>query len=483
MRLDAGEGIERKRMNIPVQNDVVVLGGGLAGHCAALAAAEHGATVLLLEKTPNYGGSSVQAAGSFAFACTDAQREMGIEDSEEMLEQDIVSASGNRADPVLVRRYVDLQADTYAWLKRQGVEFHKIALSSNMSVPRTHPTNPRQLLDALHAKVMSNARITYVPSVAASRLLRTGHGSAVTVNGVLAGAATNAIEVNARGGVVLAAGGFSRNPQLIERFSPQMAKAMPAGGASNVGDGLLMGWSVGADLLDMSFVNGTFGMGLTRYPDLHLYAEDEALLRLAIYKGAIAVNLEGRRFADESMSYKTLGEICLRQPKAIGFQIFDQKVMDQSEPAPNSHDLADAYKKGLVRKAASISELAGMLDINAGELERTVARYNEGVKKGKDDDFGRVALSKSVGKMVALDTAPYYGFPCATAVLATYCGLRVNADMQVLNVYAEPIEGLYAAGELVGGFHGAGYMSGTALGKAAIFGRVAGRVSAERAAR
>src|SRR4051812_39324738 len=133
--------------------DVVVLGAGLAGMCAALAAAESGASVTLLEKTAGAGGSTLMSAGSFALAGTDLQEAAGVKDSPEGLEQELHKVSGGNADPALVRLYVEQQVDAYEWLKRQGVVFHKVSLSSSTAVPRTHPTDPRQLVDALLAKV------------------------------------------------------------------------------------------------------------------------------------------------------------------------------------------------------------------------------------------------------------------------------------------------------------------------------------------
>src|SRR5688572_29107274 len=112
--------------------DVIVLGGGLAGHCAALAAAECGARALLLEKTAHVGGSSILSSGTFAFANTDDQAAAGIADSDEQLEQDLMAASGNLADRALVKLYIEKQRDAHAWLKQQGVRFDALALSSNM---------------------------------------------------------------------------------------------------------------------------------------------------------------------------------------------------------------------------------------------------------------------------------------------------------------------------------------------------------------
>jgi fumarate reductase flavoprotein subunit len=241
-----------------------------------------------------------------------------------------------------------------------------------------------------------------------------------------------------------------------------------------------MAWSLGADLVDMAWINGTFGMSINRYPERDPGPADQPVLRLAMYRGAIAVNRDGERFVDESLSYKVIGERCLEQPQGIAFQVFDDKIMSQSVPAPNSNDYRGALELGLIRQADSIAGLAECIGLDGTALERTVRRYNEDAASGLDGVFGRRSLGNGWGTLTAIDTPPYYVYPCTTAVLGTYCGLRVDRDMRVLDVYGEPIDGLYAAGEIVGGFHGAGYMSGTALGKAAIFGLVAGEQAARQ---
>jgi len=447
--------------------DLIVLGAGLAGHCAALAAAERGARVLLVDKTDRPGGSTLQSSGSFAFAGTDLQRAAGVQDTLDKLEADLNKASGQRADPALVRLYLQRQADTYEWLRAKGVQFDPLALSSSMSVPRTHPTLPAQLMAAMQAQVRAQPRISWRARTEASRLLREGDR--------VVGVRWHDGRVERAGAMVLATGGFSRNPELLRRFSPRYAEALAVGGEANTGGGLLLAWALGADLLDMAWINGTFGMSLNRYPERALQPGDESLLRLAIYRGAIAVNLHGERFIDESKSYKLLGDRCLDQPQGIAFQLFDQKIMDQSVPAPNSNDYRMALERGLVRQADTIEALAGTVGLDPEALARTVRNYNRDVAStGVDAVFGRSSLGSGYGKPPPLDQAPFYIYPCTTGVLSTYCGLRVDPSMRVLDVFGEPIPGLYAAGEIVGGFHGSGYMSGSALGKAAIFGRVAG---------
>jgi len=460
---------------LPAVVDLIVLGGGLAGHSAALEGAAAGKSVLLLEKTGQYGGSTVLSSGSFAFADTAAQREKGIQDTDELLRADIQKASGGRVVPALAELYVEEQRDCYAWLLQQGVEFHPIALSSNQGVPRTHPTDPWQLMRALHARLRENPRIQYVDNLSASGLDTDAGG---TVTGVLT---AEGRKVEARLGVVLATGGFSRDRELIDKFCPRLANALVLGGEGNTGDGLKMAWKLGADLLDMPFITGTFGVSLNNYPRTTIDAGQEPRLTLSIYKGGIAVNKKAERFADESISYKVLGEICLQQPDGVGFQVWDQKIMDQSAPQPTSNDLEEAYRKGLVHKAEDIASLAKLVGLDPERLQQTVARYNEDVAAGADTVFGRTGLGRGWGKLVAIDTAPFYIYPCSTGVVATYCGLKVDAGMRVIDVRGAAIPRLLAAGEIVGGFHGSGYMSGSSLSKSVIFGRVAARTAVEQA--
>lgn len=461
--------------DIPGMIDIVVVGGGLAGHCAALEAADRGADVLLIEKRETFGGSSILSSGSFAFAGTQEQRDAGYEDDDALLAADLVKAGGGYADPALIDLYIKRQRDDYAWLKAHGVEFLKITLSSNQAIPRTHPTDPVQMTGALNAHVVAHERITYVTNTAAERLM---HDADDRVTGIVLSSGGESRQVLAPRGVVLATGGFSRDAAEVGRFVPRLANALALGGEGNVGEGLTMAWARGADVADMAFISGTFGISLDHFPDTRLEPGDNPLLRMAIYKGGIAVNRLGKRFADESISYKILGEICLAQPDGVGFQIWDQPIMDQSQVAPNSNDIQGAFDAGLVYRADDIRGLAGLVGIDPDVLEDTVARYNRGVAAGQEEDFGRSTLGKNFGTLVPIATAPFYIYPCTTAILATYCGIRVDDRMQVLDVYGEAIDGLFAAGEITGGFHGSGYMSGSSLSKSAIFGRVAGSSAA-----
>lgn len=451
--------------------DVVVVGAGLAGFCCAIEAAQGGAKVLLLEKQDAVGGSSVLSGGSTAFAGTDLQKKAGIKDSSELLFKDMREVGGYENDERLVRLYADRQLDTYRWLRERGVEFGPIQISSGQSVPRVHPVNPRDLIGLLakHAQRLKGLRL--LTSASATRLLQKSAGARVA--GVLAQVAGKPAEIRCRRGVVLTSGGFSRNADLLRKFVPQQAKAIRVGGPGNTGDGLTMAWRLGAGFRDMGNIKGTFG----NHPDAG--AEEHTAL-MAVYKGAIAVNRNGERFVNESISYKLLGDAVLAQPGAIGYQIFDQNIMDQAVEGVRMFDYRRRLEQGLLIKGDSLADLAGKIGVPAERLAATVNEYNGFAEKGRDERFGRTGLSMTYGELVKLDRAPFYAYPSTSAIIATYCGLTVDTGMRVLDVFGEPIPGLCAAGEITGGFHGVGYMTGTSLGKSAICGRAAAATCARR---
>jgi flavocytochrome c len=453
------------------ETDVVVVGGGLAGYCAAFEAATAGADVLLFEKQPAVGGSSVLSGGFFAFAGTDMQKAAGVDDTNERLYDDLKKAGGGQNDDRLVKIYVEQQLAAYEWLKKIGVAFKSLQLSSAQSVPRTHPVDPQALLDRVRALAESTGRVTTLVDSPVSRLVQAAPGGRVT--GVLANVAGKPESIAARRGVVLAAGGFSRNEEMLKQFVPHQAQGVRYGGKGNVGDGIKMAWALGAGVRDMVFVKGTFGF----HPNSR-QEDGRDWTKLAVYRGAIAVNREAKRYVDESKSYKLLGDAVLQQPGGIAFQIFDQAIMDTAADGVPPFDFRSAQRRGLVFESATLAELATKIGVDAAQLTVTVARYNEFAAAGVDADFGRDGLSTHYGKLVKIERAPFYAYPSTSGIIATYCGLTVDADTRVLNVFGEPIAGLYAAGELMGGFHGVAYMTGSSLGKCVIFGRIAGRNAA-----
>lgn len=449
-----------------LNTDVVVVGAGFAGLCAALAAAEFGVEVVVLEKQPALGGSSVLSAGIVAFAGTDIQRDNGVDDSEELLFDDLREVGKMENDEAIVRAYVANQLSTYQWLKQHGVQFSPVVeTSSGQSVPRGHLLDPADAVRLLATRCRETAKVKIMATTPACRLMQDRETGRVT--GVVAESTEGQLEIHARHAVLLTSGGFCRNAELVHRFAPQYDNAFFISGDGNVGDGLRMAWSLGADFRDMAYIKGTFGKHPVDTKNNHSC--------LAVYKGAIAVNQDGKRYVDESISYKLLGDACMVQPFSATYQILDQSIFGSGDNRVHIFDFERRLEDGLMIQAETLEQLAQQIEVDPDVLSETVARYNGFVDAGHDADFGRNNLVHHHGALKRIEQAPFYAYPSTAAVFGTYCGLCVDPTMRVLDVYGEPIEGLLAAGEIVGGLHGAAYMTGSALGKAAVFGRIAAR--------
>jgi flavocytochrome c len=453
---------------LPAEVDLLVVGGGLAGYCAALEAANRGISVGLVEKQPRNGGATVLSGGSFSFAGTPLQRSLGIEDSSERLFEDLRRVGQYENDLALVQAYVDDQLAAHEWLAEAGVAFDRVFVASGQSVPRAHSRNAREVLDIIVSRAHATGLVQTCLSTRAHRLTRSSDGR--VIGAVVESADGRRRPLAARNGVVLSTGGFQRNEKLLGIFAPQQAGAQRMGSPGNTGDGLLMAWQLGAAFRDIGYIKGTFGSHLSAG------SEDHFLL-FPMYAGAIIVNARAERFIDESLSYKLLGEACLKQPDCIGYQIFDQRIFERGRAGIPSMDFQADLDAGRIISAPTLKQLASLLDLDPEALATTVEEYNRSVDDGHDPAFSREALCNGYGELVRIDRPPFHAFASTTVVLATYCGLTVDASTRVQDIYGETILGLFAAGGVMGGFHGSGYMTGTANGKAVIFGRRAAQAA------
>ncbi|MEI6470043.1 MAG: FAD-dependent oxidoreductase [Betaproteobacteria bacterium] len=454
--------------SLPNEVDFLIVGGGLAGYCAALEASNFGATVLLIEKQDKIGGATVLSGGSFAFAGTPLQIKLGINDSNELLFQDLLRVGAYENDQTLVRLYVDRQMETFNWFEKLGVTFANVFLASGQSVPRGHSLNAQKVLDIVAMHANSTGRVRTLLNTSARRLITSETNGAVI--GALIEHEGKLQKVFSKKGVLLATGGFSRNEALLNLFAPGQVGAQRMGSPGNTGEGLLMAWQIGAAFCDVAHIKGTFGNHPSAGPEDHF-------LLFPMYAGGIIVNSGAKRFVDESLSYKLLGEACLKQPDHIGYQIFDQSIFKKGQPGIPSMDFNADLRAGRVVKALTLKGIADLLGLDSAKLERTVLEYNEFVAKGHDEAFGRDGLCNHYGSLVKIETGPFYAYASRSVVLATYCGLTVDMNMRVKDVYGAVIPKLFAAGGVIGGFHGQGYMTGTANGKASIFGRIAAQVA------
>lgn len=457
--------------------DLVVLGTGIAGLTTATTAAEDGLRVVLLEKTEAIGGSTVMSGGWFAFSDTEEQAAAGAADSRGLFRRDLLEVGEHLNDPALVDAYLDHQDETYRWLKDHRVVFHEVEISSGQSTRRSHLSRIKDVVAELHRRFEAAGGLTLLQHRGV-RLLRDGDGvtgGTGRVTGVAAETPEGPRLCTGRAGVVLATGGFSRSTEMLTVFAPAQLRAIPYGGKGNTGDGLRMAWKLGAGMADMSFVSGTYGSHPETGDEFHE-------LLTAYYLGAIIVNRAGKRFTDESQSYKTLGRDVLDQPEGLGFEVFDAKVRAQSHLGVPLQDMEVIEGLGHLHRADILEELARVAGIDPEVLGSTVRDYNAAIAGAIPDPAGRTGLCNGVGELVPIDTPPYYAYPAKSLMTTTYCGVTSTPRGEVVDVDGDVIDGLYAVGEVTGGFHGAAYMTGTSLGKGAVFGHLVARHAAHRLA-
>ncbi|GLI96659.1 FAD-dependent oxidoreductase [Sphingobium sp. BS19] len=451
--------------DIPLSADVIVFGAGIAGHCAALAAAEYGLQVLLLEKASQAGGSSAMAGGGFIFAGTDLMKEAGYDDGPEELRERLFLSGKNKNNPDLVDAYVNHQLEAYEFLKKHGAKFKLSAMDRCL-----HETGTGRVITNMHMAARAHSNIIYASKCAGMKLFRDAENGRVKEAMVAFGDRIMAIE--ARRGVVLATGGFSRSRELLGIFAPELLDAVKHGGVANTGDGIIMACDLGAGLADLGYVSGSFGGAIRNYPHGVQGADEVPPLLFSFMAGGIMVNVEGRRFVNEGQNYKALGSAGMRQTGGVAFQIFDAKLLNTAIDDSSVNNYPEGIANGYIRTADTIPDLAASMQIDPVVLEQTIDRYNASVCSGSDPDFGRTS------NLIPVDTPPYCIAASANALTSTYGGITTNRDMAVVDWMGEPIPGLFAAGEVVGGFHGAGYYSGTSLSSSSTFGMLAGRAAA-----
>ena len=455
----------RETGEIPQSADVVILGAGIAGHCAALAAAEAGAQVLLLEKASQPGGSSAMAGGGFVFVGTDLQKQAGYDEDAEYLRKGLFETGKNRNNPVLVDAFVRNQLEAYAFLVQHGAKF-KLGQIDRLILE----TGTGRVITNLHMAARAHPNIIFASKCAAMKLGRDPDSRRVTDVTVAFG--DEIMTIAARRAVVLATGGFSRSRELLGVFAPELLDAVKHGGVANTGDGIMMACDLGAGLADLGYVSGSFGGAIRNYPHGVQGADEVPPLLFSFVAGGIMVNAEGKRFVNEGQTYKALGNAGMAQTGGIAFQIFDNKVLATAIEDSSVNNYQEGIVGGYIRTADTIADLAACMQLDPVALEHTIERYNADVRNGIDSEFGRTS------NLLTVDTAPFCIAASANALTTTYGGITTNGDMAVVDWMGEPISGLFAAGEVVGGFHGAGYFSGTSLSSSATFGMLAGRAAA-----
>ena len=485
--------------------DVIVVGGGNAALCAALSARETAKRVLVLERAPEdeAGGNSRFTAGLLRIVYNGAQdlaqlidlskeelerTDFGTYTAEQFLD-DMARVTEYRCDPDLTETLVKESFPTALWMRKKGLRFTAAWGRQAFKIDGRFKFWGGLTLEAIGGgpglvdsltQIAKKSGIEIWYSARATSLIADDKG----VHGVVVKHARKTTEVKAKA-VVLAAGGFQANAEMRTRYlGPGWELAKVRGTRFNTGDAIRMALDAGAAA--HGNWSGCHAVAWDRNaPEFGDLAVGDQFQKHS-YPWGIYINAEGKRFVDEgadfrNYTYAKYGRVILNQPQQFAWQIFDAKVKNQ---------LRDEYRIKQVTKitANTLEDLVKKLDdVNAEQALKEIKAYNAAVRA--DIPFnpnvkdGRCTTGLAVNKSNwanTLDTPPFEAYAVTCGITFSFGGLRINTGAQVINTDGEPISGLYAAGELVGGIFWFNYPGGSGLTNGAVFGKIAGASAAKR---
>ena len=489
--------------------DVVVIGAGGAGMTAAMTAADAGQKVVILESQAMVGGNSARATGGMNAAKTVYQDEnefdqaAGVEktlataaekyadnetitalaktvseqwaayqanptgyfDSVELMELDTMVGGKGINNPELVKTLCEGTADAIDWLDENGITLHNVSSFGGASVKRIHrPVNEEGKVVSVGAYMIpllqencEKRGIDIVLNTTVDTILTDANGAAVGVSGTDKDG--NTVVVNAKS-VILATGGFGANLDMVTQYKPELAGFMTTNAAGAQGQGIEMATAIGAGTVDMDQIQ--------IHPTVE--ANTAALITEGLRgDGAILVNANGERFIDEVGTRDVVSAAEIAQPGSHSWLIVDQAMVDASSV------IQGYIKKGYTKTGATYEELAKELDVDPATFANTMETWNGYVEAKNDPDFGRTSFANP------LNNGPYYAIKVTAGVHHTMGGVTINSATEVLKEDGTVIPGLFAAGEVTGGVHGANRLGGTAVADFVVFGRIAGESAANYA--
>ena len=441
------------------KTDIVVIGSGGAGYSAAITAHDLGAKVIVLEKMPITGGNTQIASGGMNAAGTRYQAEKGIKDGWELMRDDTLKGGKNRGNLALVEILAKDSAAAADWMVSLGADLSGITRGGGASADRFHaPKDGSPVGPALVKALRGAAEQRKIDVRTNSRVLRINTSSSGAVTGVQVRERQHALyEIEAKA-VVLAAGGFSANKEMVKKYCPQCEGMATSNQPGATGDGMLLADAIGAELIDMDQVQ--------IHPSLA--AGTNILVSEASRgAGAIMVNREGKRFINELTTRDAASAAILAQTGKTVFLVFDGNVRQRLK------SLEGYFHLGVAKEAPTPEALAQVLSIDPGTLATTIADYNKYQQAKDDPEFKRPSMAFPLNK------PNYCSIEIWPGVHYTMGGIAINGQAQALAKGGKAIPGLYAAGEVTGGVHGANRLGGNSTVETVVFGRIAGREAAQ----
>lgn len=488
-----------------VDADVVIVGAGGAGMTAAIAAAGDGLNVVVVESQAMVGGNSVRSTGGMNAAKTPLQddntfgEEAGVEktliaaegyadneaitalaatvvkqweaykanpegyfDSVELMELDTLIGGKGINDPELVKTLCENSAASIEWLESVGAPLTSVGAFGGASVKRIHrPVNAEgktvsvgTYIIPILEKNLADAGVEVILNTTVDTILTDEGGAVCGVSGVAADGSKLTVNADA---VILATGGFGANLDMVVSYQPELEGFMTTNAAGIQGQGIVMAQALGAATVDMEQIQ--------IHPTVE--ANTASLITEGLRgDGAILVNAEGKRFIDEVDTRDVVSAAEIAQTGSYSYLIVDQAMVDASSV------IQGYITQGFTTQGDTYEELAAALGVDEATFAETMNNWNACVEAKSDPEFGRTSFANP------LDTAPYYAVKVTAGVHHTMGGLKINSATEVLTEDGAAIPGLFAAGEVTGGVHGANRLGGNAVADFVVFGRIAAESAA-----
>jgi len=446
--------------------DVAVVGGGACGFIAALAAAERGLEVVILEKEKKVGGNTALSQGMIPAAGTRFQKAAGIDDSAELMAEDIFRKNNYESDPEMTFHVCRESKHLVEWLvDAVGIHLDIVTdfLYPGHSRMRIHAPSTRkgtQIIQELRSALSTRENIMLVTQAPVKDLIATEAGEVLGLEVEIAGQGINRLRAKK---VILACNGFGNNKEMLRKYIPEMADAFYFGHEGNTGEGILWGMELGA---------ATEHMGAYQAHGSVAYPHATLLTWVVIVNGGFQVNKQGRRFSNEYTGYSEHAIEVLRQEDQMAVEIFDERIY---RSVLSFEDFTQCVEIGAVKKGETVEDLARSFGLPPEELRLTLEAYNRAAEGRAPDPLGRQNFQGPL-------RPPFFGVRVTGALFHTQGGLKINKRAQVLRPDGSVIPNLYAGGGVAVGFSGSGvkgYSSANGLLAATVLGKIAGESAAE----
>ena len=452
--------------------DVVVIGAGGAGFSAAITARNAGANVVLLEKMPAVGGNSLISGAEMNVAKNWVQPKLGInDDSPELHAQDTFKGGDGKGDMKVINVMTHEALDAAKWCRDYlGVRFE----DDNLFFFGGH-SRKRALIPVGHtgtefiAKFQAKADelgIPVITNMKAEELIKNKDGRVVGVKATMDG---SEYTFNAKGGVVLATGGFGANPEMVKKYNPKIDERFKTTDApGTTGEALYMAERAGAQLVNMGYIQ--------TYPICDPLSGAIELIADARFDGAIMLNQEGKRFVEELQRRDVLSEAILNQTGQYCWVLWNDNIGKISNTVKAHANEYEAFtKQGIMTTCDDLKCIADFTKIPFDQLRKTVKRVSDMAGKGNDKDFNHRS------GLVDMQQGKYYVIKAVPSTHHTMGGVRINEKAEALTAEGKVIPGLWAAGEVTGVTHGTNRLGGNAYTDIIVFGRIAGEAAAKAA--